>query len=116
MSSNNGKDEDINNMLEKMIIIIDPIMNPDGRARFTKSLEQYRTSPNYDDQLYYILAIGHTEEQTIIIWLNRDWFYPTQPETIGRVPLINSWYPQILVEHMKWVLKIHLLVQPRAGK
>ena len=63
-----SKDEDINNILEKMIIIIDPIMNPDGRARFTKSLEQYRgTSPNYDDQFYYILAIGHTEEQTIII-------------------------------------------------
>ena len=29
----------------------DPMMNPDGRDRFAKSLEQYRgTAPNYDDQ------------------------------------------------------------------
>ena len=30
--------------------------------------------------------------------LNRDWFYLTQPETQGRVPLINEWRPQILVD------------------
>ena len=26
--------------------------------------------------------------------LNRDWFYLTQPETKGRVKLINEWRPQ----------------------
>ena len=44
-------DQDILDMLDNMIIIIDPLMNPDGRARFAKNLEQYRgTAPNYDDQ------------------------------------------------------------------
>ena len=87
-------------MLEKMIIIIDPIMNPDGRARFTKSLEQYRgTSPNYDDQsLLHTGDWPYGRTNHYYFDLNRDWFYLTQPETIGRVPLINSWYPQILVD------------------
>ena len=30
--------------------------------------------------------------------LNRDWLYLTQPETRGRVALINEWRPQILVD------------------
>ena len=46
-----SNDPEIENMLASMVIIVDPMMNPDGRDRFTKSLEQYRgTAPNYDDQ------------------------------------------------------------------
>ena len=52
-------DDDVLNMLDDMVIIVDPLMNPDGRARFAKSLEQYRgTAPNYDDQtvgLHFLL-------------------------------------------------------------
>ena len=44
-------EKDVESMLENMIVIIDPLMNPDGRDRFAKSLEQYRgTAPNIDDQ------------------------------------------------------------------
>ena len=46
-----SKDDDILELLDEMVIIVDPVMNPDGRARFAKNLEQYRgTAPNYDDQ------------------------------------------------------------------
>ena len=46
-----SKDKAVLKMLDEMIIIVDPLMNPDGRARFAKNLEQYRgTAPNYDDQ------------------------------------------------------------------
>ena len=33
-------DEDDIKMLDNMVITHDPLMNPDGRARFTKSLEE----------------------------------------------------------------------------
>ena len=95
-----SQDQDIVNMLEDMVVIVDPMMNPDGRDRFVKSLEQYRgTAPNYDDQ-----ALLHTGDwpyartNHYYFDLNRDWFYLTQPETQGRVPLINEWRPQILVD------------------
>ena len=93
-------DLEVTSLLEDMIIIVDPLMNPDGRARFAKSLEQYRgTAPNYDDQ-----SLLHTGDwpsgrtNHYFFDLNRDWFYLTQPETQGRVPLINEWTPQIFVD------------------
>ena len=95
-----SQDQGVVNMLEDMVVIVDPMMNPDGRDRFVKSLEQYRgTAPNYDDQ-----ALLHTGDwpyartNHYYFDLNRDWFYLTQPETQGRVPLINEWRPQILVD------------------
>ena len=95
-----SKDIEVINMLDEMVIIIDPVMNPDGRARFAKNLEQYRgTAPNYDDQ-----SLIHTGDwpsgrtNHYYYDLNRDWVYLTQPETQGRVSLINEWKPQILVD------------------
>ncbi len=93
-------DLEVTSMLDNMVVIVDPLMNPDGRARFAKSLEQYRgTAPNYDDQ-----SLLHTGDwpsgrtNHYFFDLNRDWFYLTQPETQGRVPLINKWTPQIFVD------------------
>ena len=87
-----SKDPEINNLLENMIIIVDPIMNPDGRARFVKSLEQYRgTAPNYDDQsLIHTGDWPYGRTNHYYFDLNRDWVYLTQPETQGRVALIND--------------------------
>ena len=95
-----SEDEDVVNMLENMVVIVDPMMNPDGRDRFAKSLEQYRgTAPNYDDQsLLHSGDWPSGRTNHYFFDLNRDWFYQTQPETQGRVPLINAWRPQILVD------------------
>ena len=93
-------DDDVLNMLDNMVVIVDPLMNPDGRARFVKSLEQYRgTAPNYDDQsLLHTGDWPYGRTNHYYFDLNRDWFYLTQPETKGRVKLINEWRPQILVD------------------
>ena len=93
-------DKETINMLDNMIIIIDPLMNPDGRARFARSLEQYRgTAPNYDDQsLLHTGDWPYGRTNHYFFDLNRDWIYVTQPETRGRVKLINEWKPQILVD------------------
>ena len=95
-----SNDSEITNLLDKMIVIIDPLMNPDGRARFTKSLEQYRgAAPNYDDQsLIHTGDWPYGRTNHYYFDLNRDWIYLTQPETQGRVSLINEWKPQILVD------------------
>ena len=95
-----SEDKDTLEMLDNMVIIIDPMMNPDGRARFTKSLEQYRgTAPNYDDQsLLHTGDWPYGRTNHYFFDLNRDWIYVTQPETRGRVKLINEWKPQILVD------------------
>ena len=95
-----SNDSETTNLLDNMIIIVDPVMNPDGRARFAKSLEQYRgTAPNYDDQsLIHTGDWPYGRTNHYYFDLNRDWVYLTQPETQGRVSLINEWKPQILVD------------------
>ena len=78
-------DNEVTSMLDNMIVVIDPMMNPDGRARFAKSLEQYRgTAPNVDDQ-----SLLHTGDWPFgrtnhyFFDLNRDFYLLTQPETRG---------------------------------
>ncbi len=95
-----SKDDDILELLDDMVIIVDPVMNPDGRARFAKNLEQYRgTAPNYDDQsLIHTGDWPYGRTNHYYYDLNRDWVYLTQPETQGRVALINEWKPQILAD------------------
>jgi len=93
-------DKEVEDMLSEMVVIVDPMMNPDGRDRFAKSLEQYRgTAPNYDDQsLLHTGDWPYGRTNHYYFDLNRDWIYLTQPETQGRVALINQWRPQILVD------------------
>ena len=95
-----SEDNDILELLDDMVIIVDPVMNPDGRARFAKNLEQFRgTAPNYDDQsLIHTGDWPYGRTNHYYYDLNRDWVYLTQPETQGRVALINEWKPQILVD------------------
>ncbi|MDC1150652.1 M14 family metallopeptidase [Gammaproteobacteria bacterium] len=95
-----SNDPEVTNLLDNMIVIVDPMMNPDGRARFAKSLEQYRgAAPNYDDQsLIHTGDWPYGRTNHYYFDLNRDWIYLTQPETQGRVSLINEWKPQILVD------------------
>ncbi len=109
-------DSEVTSMLENMIVVIDPMMNPDGRARFAKSLEQYRgTAPNVDDQ-----SLLHTGDWPFgrtnhyFFDLNRDFYLLTQPETQGRVALINTWRPQLIIDgHEMGAQSTFLMGPPR---
>lgn len=109
-------DIEVATMLENMIVVIDPMMNPDGRARFAKSLEQYRgTAPNVDDQSLLHSGdwpFGRTNHY--FFDLNRDFYLLTQPETRGRVALINTWRPQLIIDgHEMGAQSTFLMGPPR---
>lgn len=109
-------DPKIEKMLDDMIIVIDPIMNPDGRDRFAKSLEQYRgTAPNVDDQsLLHRGDWPYGRTNHYFFDLNRDFVYLTQPETKGRVALINKWRPQLMIDgHEMGPQDTYLMGPPR---
>ncbi|MGB3727245.1 MAG: M14 family metallopeptidase [Glaciecola sp.] len=111
-----SQNENVKNMLNDMIIVIDPIMNPDGRDRFAKSLEQYRgTAPNVDDQsLLHRGDWPYGRTNHYFFDLNRDFFYLTQPETKGRVALINKWRPQLMIDgHEMGPQDTYLMGPPR---
>jgi hypothetical protein len=82
------------------IVVIDPMQNPDGRARFVNNfLASTGIEPAADRQ-----AAEHDEPwpsgrvNHYMFDLNRDWFTLSQPETRGKVAAIRQWNPVVVVD------------------
>lgn len=93
-------DADVRALLDKTVVIIDPIENPDGRDRFLKQVREHRSAlPNVDDQS--LLHAGYWpwgRANHYLFDMNRDWIYGTQPETRGRIAAAGSWHPLLFVD------------------
>ncbi len=87
-------------LLEELIVIIDPNMNPDGTERFQNALDQHRgRHPNVDTQSLLHTShwpFGRTNHY--LFDLNRDWIYARHPETRLRIPHIARWRPLMFVD------------------
>lgn len=87
-------------LLDEVVVIIDPNKNPDGRARFVKSMAETRgVQPNVDDQSalhtgYWPYGRGNH----YLFDLNRDWIYARHPETRGRIAAFLEWRPLLYVD------------------
>lgn len=86
--------------LEKTIVLLDPIMNPDGNARYTN---WYRDiSPAIPDP--NPAAREHREPwpggrpNHYLFDLNRDWAWQTQPESQQRAVFYQQWLPHIFAD------------------
>jgi hypothetical protein len=91
--------------LNDVVVLIDPLVNPDGRERYvhffeTQSGRAANPSP---------LASEHWEpwpggrQNHYLIDLNRDWAWGTQLETRSRLNAYNRWEPQVFVDfHEMW--------------
>lgn len=93
-------DEPVKKMLEELVVIIDPLMNPDGRDRCLAQVAQDRTrQPSVDDQAVIHSGVWPSGRMNHYLFdLNRDWIYCTQPETRGRVAAAGPWHPQLFME------------------
>jgi hypothetical protein len=87
--------------LNDMVILMDPVINPDGRDRHTHWANMHKGTPPVADPL----DREHTE-----IWpggrfnhywfdLNRDWFLATFPETKNRINFFHKWRPYVQTDH-----------------
>ncbi|MEM9826303.1 MAG: M14 family zinc carboxypeptidase [Planctomycetota bacterium] len=87
-------------MLEKVVVVIDPLQNPDGRDRF---VNVYRETRGVFPQSH-ATANEHTERwpngRTNHYWfdMNRDWFRQSQIETQAKVAAYLQWQPQIYID------------------
>ena len=111
-----SKDDTTNGLLNDLLVIVDPMMNPDGRARFTKQLEQNRGSaPNFDVRSTLhsgVWPFGRTNHYHFD--LNRDFYYAANPESRGRITAINEWHPLLMIDgHEMGALDNFLFGPPR---
>jgi len=87
-------------IMAETIVVIDPMQNPDGRARFLNNfLASTGIVADADRQ-----AAEHDEPwpsgrvNHYMFDLNRDWFTLSQPETRGKVAAIRQWNPVVVVD------------------
>ncbi|HEX2223600.1 MAG TPA: M14 family zinc carboxypeptidase, partial [Thermoanaerobaculia bacterium] len=84
-------------MLDDVVVLLDPLSNPDGRERYVSGFEQRRGSePNPR-----ISSAEHWEPwpggrfNHYAVDLNRDWAWASQQETRHRLAAYRSWEPQV---------------------
>jgi hypothetical protein len=95
-----GADADVTSLLDHLVVIIDPLMNPDGRDRTLIAQAQNRTvQPSVDDQSLLHSEVWPSGRMNHYLFdMNRDWIFATQPETRGRLRAVNEWNPHYFME------------------
>jgi len=111
-----GESQKVETILKNLIVIVDPLMNPDGRARFLKMVAEARScTPNVDDQS--LLHRGYWPRgrgNHYLFDLNRDWILCVHQETRGRVKQVVQWNPVLFVDaHGMGPQATHLFSPPR---
>ncbi|TNE48632.1 MAG: carboxypeptidase [Sphingomonadales bacterium] len=93
-------DARVDQIMRDSIVIIDPMQNPDGRARFVHNFRgSLGLEPIADRQ-----SAEHDEPwpsgrvNHYLFDLNRDWFTLSQPESRGKVAAIRQWNPVVTVD------------------
>ena len=87
--------------LKDMIILVDPVYNPDGRDRHTNWANMHKGFPPVADPL----DREHNEVwpggRTNHYWfdLNRDWFLGIHPESKNRIRFFHQWRPYVMTDH-----------------
>jgi hypothetical protein len=87
-------------LLDRAVILIDPLCNPDGRERYVHFFETQRGRE--PDPLPE--SAEHTEDwpggrqNHYLVDLNRDWAWMTQQETRDRIIAYRNWDPQVYVD------------------
>jgi hypothetical protein len=107
-------DETVKKMLNEIVIIIDPLMNPDGRDRWLRGIAENRTvQPGVDDQSLLHGGIWPSGRMNHYLFdLNRDWIFGVHPETRGRIAAARDWNPHYFMESHEMGSQDTFLFQP----
>jgi hypothetical protein len=87
-------------VLDSAIVVIDPVVNPDGRDRY---VQWYRSmaggAPNPDPRVREHREPWPSGRYNHYLFdLNRDWAWATQPETRARLATWSRWSPEVHVD------------------
>ncbi|MDQ2069686.1 M14 family zinc carboxypeptidase [Natronospira bacteriovora] len=95
--------DEVSEWLMNTVVIIDPTLNPDGRDAFAMfNHRRIGRAPNpsqkdWSNDFTGWDALGFRTSHYFFD-INRDWFAHTHPETRARMPLIQAWRPQVVVD------------------
>lgn len=83
--------------LEKIVLLLDPAINPDGLNRFASWVNSHKAYVMNGDPAQRELNEAWPRGRTNHYWfdLNRDWLPVQHPESRNRVKVFQSWLPNI---------------------
>lgn len=96
-----NEDEETVKWLDEMVVLLDPVYNPDGRDRHSNWVNMHKADPPVEDprdrEHHEIWPGGRTNHY----WfdLNRDWFLGVHPESRNRIGLFHQWRPYVVTDH-----------------
>lgn len=96
-----GQSQEVQNLLDEVVILLDPCYNPDGFNRFASWVNVHKnknmTADPNDREYDEAWPGGRTNHY----WfdLNRDWMFIQHPESRGRIQAFHEWKPNVLTDH-----------------
>ena len=105
---------EIEAMLDKMVILLDPSFNPDGLQRFAYWANTNKSinlvADNNEREYHEVWPGGRTNHY----WfdMNRDWLPVQLPESRARVESFHKWMPNILTDHHEMGTNSTFFFQP----
>ena len=95
-----AQDAALETQLENVVILLNPVFNPDGLDRFAHWTNSHRglapSADSKDREHLEPFATGRTN----YYWfdLNRDWLAHQHPESRGRLALFHEWKPNVQLD------------------
>ena len=95
-----GRGAEVERILDGAVVVVDPMQNPDGRARFVAATRQARGARPDPEPA----AAEHVQPwpggrvSHDLFDLNRDWFALSQPETAARVAAMLRFHPTVAAD------------------
>lgn len=95
-----GQSEEVKKWLENAIVLMEPVINPDGRDRHTHWANMHRGTPPVADPADREHNEAWPGGRTNHYWfdLNRDWFLATQVESQNRLKMYHQWLPNVVTD------------------
>ena len=109
-----GQGSTIDQLLDKVVVLLDPVFNPDGFNRFASWVNTHKSKNRVGDPNSRELNEAWPRGRTNHYWfdLNRDWLLCQHPESQGRIRNFHAWKPNILTDHHEMGSNASFFFQP----
>ena len=103
-------------LLDDVIVVLDPSLNPDGYTRYTDDVRRRSTAtPQPDRHAWeHVEAWPGGRTNHYLFDLNRDWVWASQAETQQRLRLFRRWLPHVHADLHEMGAESHYYFAPAA--
>ncbi len=109
-----ARDDEVSAWLDDLVIVMEPVLNPDGLDRFAHWVNMHRGQNPSSDPADREHNESWPNGRTNYYWfdLNRDWLPLVHPESRYRAAQLHRWMPHVLTDHHEMGRNTSYFFQP----